>query len=269
MTEGFVSEIFCSNQGEGPLVGQRQVFFRTAGCTAQCRWCDTGYSKVRSPRCVVHGHNGEGTRTLPNPLSAAAAKREILEAARRDGSAAAVSITGGEPLEQGEFVLEVATRCKEAGLGVYLETNGLHDSEFAALIPFVDVVAMDIKLPSATGTVAWKRHEAFLARAFNGGARDGNRSNDDGERVTFFVKVVVDDRSTQREIETAARLVASADPGIPFVLQPESRTMLSKRAVPDRLRRFHRSLMSGRETAAEFLDDVRIIPQVHKILAIR
>ena len=54
MTTGYVSEIFCSIQGEGPLVGQRQVFFRTGGCSATCRWCDTVYSKVRSPRCVIH-----------------------------------------------------------------------------------------------------------------------------------------------------------------------------------------------------------------------
>jgi organic radical activating enzyme len=269
MTEGFVSEIFCSLQGEGPLLGQRQVFFRTAGCTAACRWCDTVYSKVRPPRCVVHGQNGEDTRALPNPISAHVAVEEILAAARKDEPAATVSITGGEPLEQGDFVLDVASRCKDAGLGVYLETNGLHDAEFAALIPYVDVVAMDIKLPSATGAVAWKRHEAFLARVFNGAARGMEASHGNGGQLDLFVKVVVDDRSTAREIETAARLVASADPGIPFVLQPESGTMMSKRSTPDALRGFYQSLVSGRETAAAFLDDVRVIPQVHKILAIR
>lgn len=269
MTEGFVSEIFCSLQGEGPLVGQRQVFFRTAGCAEACRWCDTVYSKVRSPRCVVHGQNGEDTRTLPNPISAEVAANEILAAARKDEPAATVSITGGEPLEQGDFVLDVASRCKDTGLGVYLETNGLHDAEFAALIPHVDVVAMDIKLPSATGAVAWKRHEAFLARAFNGATRGGEASHGNVGSLKLFVKVVVDDRSTAREIEMAAKLVASADPGIPFVLQPESRMIMSKRVTPDTLRCFRQLLVSGREAAAAFLDDVRVIPQVHKILAIR
>jgi 7-carboxy-7-deazaguanine synthase len=269
MTEGFVSEIFCSRQGEGPFVGQRQVFFRTAGCSATCRWCDTAYSKVRSPRCVVHGPNGEGARVLTNPISATAAVEEVLAAARRAPGVTAVSITGGEPLEQGEFVLDVAARCKGAGLGVYLETNGLHDAEFAAVIPYVDVVAMDIKLPSATGVVAWKRHEAFLARVF-ADAEPGRRDrHGNGGGVEVFVKVVVDDRSTEREIETAARLVASADPGIPFVLQPESRAMMSKRTTPESLRQLRASLASGSEAAAAHLEDVRIIPQVHKILGIR
>lgn len=265
MTTGFVSEIFCSDQGEGPLVGQRQVFFRTAGCSATCRWCDTVYSKVRSARCVLHGQNGGETRTLFNPITADAAASAVLEAARADGSAAAVSITGGEPLEQGEFVLDVAARCKAGGLGLYLETNGLHEEEFAAILPHVDVVAMDIKLPSATGVVAWKRHESFLSHV----VADPRAGRDNGGGPEVFVKVVVDDRSTEREIASAARLVASADPRIPFVIQPESRTLMSKRTTPETLRRLRRLLVSSREVAAAVLDDVRVMPQVHKILDIR
>ena len=265
MTTGFVSEIFCSDQGEGPLVGQRQVFFRTAGCSATCRWCDTAYSKVRSARCVLRGQNGAETRTLRNPISAGEGAGAVLEAARTDGSAAVVSITGGDPLEQEDFVLEVAARCKAGGLSVYLETNGLHAEELAAVLPYVDVVAMDIKLPSATGVVAWKRHESFLARLVADPPAGTNR----GSRPLVFVKVVVDDRSTEREIASAARLVASADRRIPFVLQPESRTLMSKRTTPDTLGRLRRVLVSGRVAAATVLDDVRVMPQVHKILDIR
>ncbi len=265
MTTGYVSEIFCSIQGEGPLVGQRQVFFRTGGCSATCRWCDTVYGKVRSPRFVIHGQDGEDARTLPNPVASVDAAREVLDAARRDGGTDTVSITGGEPLEQGEFVVDVARRCKEGGLSVYLETNGLHDVEFAKILPYVDVVAMDIKLPSATGMVAWKRHEAFLARL----AGDGARPRGNGNGAGVFVKVVIDDRSTPREIELAARLVASADPAIPFVLQPESGTILSNRKSPEAVRGVYRLLDSGREAAGALLDDVRVIPQVHKILDVR
>ena len=265
MTTGYVSEIFCSIQGEGPLVGQHQVFFRTGGCSATCRWCDTVYSKVRSPRCVIHGRGGEAARTLPNPVSSADAASEVLDAARRETRAETVSITGGEPLEQGDFVVEVARRCREGGLHVYLETNGLHDDEFARVLPYVDVVAMDIKLPSATGSVAWKRHEAFLACL----ADDGKRPPGNGHGVAAFVKVVVDDRSTPREIEIAARLVAAAGPEIPFILQPESGTILSGRKSPETVRGVYRLLETGREAASALLDDVRVIPQVHKILDIR
>jgi organic radical activating enzyme len=198
MTTGFVSEIFCSNQGEGPLVGQRQVFLRTAGCSATCRWCDTRYSKVRSSHCVIHAQNGDEERTVPNPISAAAAARAVLDAARKDASAVAVSITGGEPLEQVEFVRDIAARCKAGGLDVYLETNGLQAEALAVVLPYVDVIAMDIKLPSATGTVSWKRHESFLACAVSGVATGSHG----GAGAGVFVKV--GGRGPAHTVRTAA-----------------------------------------------------------------
>lgn len=39
-----VSEIFCSIQGEGDLVGMPAVFVRVAGCNLRCDWCDTKYA---------------------------------------------------------------------------------------------------------------------------------------------------------------------------------------------------------------------------------
>lgn len=148
---------------------------------------------------------------------------------------------------------------------MYLETNGLHDEALPAILPFVDVIAMDVKLPSATGTPAWKRHGAFLSRAV---AAEGTNGGG-GRRVDLFVKVVVDDRSSLREIEAAAQLVASADPLIPFVIQPESGALMSSRTTPESLARLERVLASGLSAARAVLADVRVIPQVHKILDVR
>lgn len=39
-----VSEIFESVQGEGPNMGKRSVFLRTALCNLTCTWCDTKYT---------------------------------------------------------------------------------------------------------------------------------------------------------------------------------------------------------------------------------
>jgi organic radical activating enzyme len=267
-TTGYVSEIFCSVQGEGPMVGQRQIFFRTAGCTADCRWCDTSYSKTRPSRCRIYGPGDGGVRTLSNPLTVGQAAREVLLVAEEDGSVGTVSITGGEPLEQSEFVTGVAARLKNGGLNVYLETNGIHDHAFAEILRYVDVVAMDIKLPSAFGTPAWDKHEAFLSQ-IDGTVFDPDVSSRNSDDKRIFVKVVVDDRSDLSEIEFAAQLIASTDARIPLVLQPESETMLSKRTSSGTLRRLNQLLDSGHAAAAAVLEDVRVIPQVHRILKVR
>jgi len=38
---GRIFEIFSSFQGEGTLVGRRQIFIRFAGCPLRCSYCDT------------------------------------------------------------------------------------------------------------------------------------------------------------------------------------------------------------------------------------
>ena len=43
-----IIEIFSSFQGEGLLIGERQIFVRFAGCNLDCNYCDTKNSKSES-----------------------------------------------------------------------------------------------------------------------------------------------------------------------------------------------------------------------------
>ncbi|MDX9694125.1 MAG: 7-carboxy-7-deazaguanine synthase QueE, partial [Methanothermobacter sp.] len=40
-----IMEVFSSIQGEGLLVGCRQIFIRFAGCNLNCKYCDTPESR--------------------------------------------------------------------------------------------------------------------------------------------------------------------------------------------------------------------------------
>ena len=63
-----------------------------------------------------------------------------------------MSLTGGEPLLQVDFIKNLAPKIKERGLKVYLETNGTMPERLSEIIGHVDTVAMDVKLPSISGT---------------------------------------------------------------------------------------------------------------------
>jgi len=255
---GHLSEMFCSLQGEGLFVGERQVFVRTAGCAATCSWCDTVYSKVLTPRFVTHTNDGSDKRWRPNPVAVADAVADAAAFAHTH-RVESVSITGGEPLEQAAFVAELARGLRAGGLRIHLETAGLHGEALRAVIDHVDVIAMDIKLPSATGVEHWDAHRRFLETI---------RTNPDPARVVF-VKVVVDLAAGVDEIERAARLVAEFDEHIALIIQPESEALFGRTTTREKSRALLDRVDAGARSAAAHLDTVRVIPQTHKVLHVR
>ena len=121
-----VIEIFSSFQGEGLLIGQRQIFVRFAGCNLNCNYCDTDDSK------------SEKSGKLMTPENVTEEINRILTPDCR-----AISFTGGEPSLYPGFINEVS---KNFNLDIMLETNGTLP-ENIDLIDRLDVVSLDIKLP--------------------------------------------------------------------------------------------------------------------------
>jgi len=239
-----------------------------AGCGETCSWCDTLYSKVRSASCAITLEAGGEVREIPNPITVKTAIRALRDVSQANPETSVVSITGGEPLEQVEFVRALAAQIKQCGKTVYLETNGVHDSALAEVLPFTDVIAMDIKLPSATRKPLWDAHMAFLSRLENT-AFDPACDPDQKEKKSVFVKIVIDDKSSPEEVELAVRLVASVGRSIPLVLQPESGILLAGAEDGDRRKKMDAALDAYYKVASAKLDNVRVIPQVHRLLNIR
>jgi organic radical activating enzyme len=239
---GKVAEVFRSWQGEGLLVGQRQVFVRLAGCAVGCRYCDTEWAFETPVDVAVPG----GGARMANPLSVQQVT-ELVEAAD-PGGRAPVSLTGGEPLEQPDFSAELVAALVDRD--VMLETAGLEAEALARLAPHVRWIACDVKLPSATGLPdVLQRHEVVLA------------SGALGDTETFF-KLVVDGDTSRAEVSAAAALLARYAPDRPVFLQPVTPMGGSPRLPRE-------SLDDLADALLELGLDVRVIPQVHKTLGVR
>jgi organic radical activating enzyme len=255
---GYLSEIFCSIQGEGLYVGERQIFVRCAGCSIGCRYCDTAYSNRRTPECVIYG---SGQQALPNPVAAEAVLREVTDLAASFAGLKTIALTGGEPLEQNRFIHTLARGLKEQGLTVYLDTNGIEADGLARVIDAVDIIAMDIKLPVDVGRTYWPEHEAFLRRIL-GHLAGGKKA---------FVKVIIGERIKMDEFEKAVRLIAGVDGSIPLVLQPESRldqVASGSGRIGGPADLAAADLLKKQAFALRHLKTVRVIPQCHKILGV-
>lgn len=242
-----IYEVFSGIQGEGPLVGLRQIFIRFCMCNLRCRYCDTTAARrmVREARLEIDPGSREFERVI-NPLNV----DTILQAVHRlnlpTGLHHSVSLTGGEPLLHFQFLERFLPPVRKAGLKIYLETNGTLPASLAKIIDLVDIVAMDIKLPSATGQRArYKTHKKFLQIA---------------SQKECIVKVVFCAHSTPQEMRRVGRLVATVDSRSILVLQPVTpKGGCIPPPTPEQMLEFQRILKG-------ILQDVRVIPQVHKLM---
>jgi organic radical activating enzyme len=248
-------EIFSSVQGEGPHVGTQTLFVRFGECDLRCRWCDSSdtWRPARSCRFELEAGGGQ-FRSVENPVSLEAA----LEASEALGLARHrfVSFTGGEPLLQPAALAAFARAFRARGPRIHLETHGAAPEALAEVVETIDVVSMDWKLVSdvrresdpARGPV--ESFEAAHARFLETARR----------APETVVKIVVTPASTDAEIDTAVACIARIHPSACLVLQPVTPCGAVKESPP--ASRLHALARRALET----LDDVRVIPQTHKIL---
>lgn len=246
-TEAHLYEIFSSFQGEGPYLGERQIFIRFLMCNMSCAYCDSADSLIPQKTFRVEETPGKKYFKLYNNPATIDQITGIIDHFRGPKDAHhSVSLTGGEPLLQIDVLKNLIPKLIEKGLKIYLETNGTMPERLAEIIDQIDIVAMDIKLPSMTGasdTIA--EHKKFLEIAI---AKD------------VFVKIVFGRDSKPVEIENASKAIESIDKDIPLVLQPVTPVRDIKHGpLPEQMITFH-------AIAKRHLTNVRVIPQVHKLM---
>jgi organic radical activating enzyme len=153
-----------------------------------------------------------------------------------------ISMTGGEPLCQPNAVKHIASK---VDLPVFLETNGTLPDALSDVIGAVDIIAMDIKLPSSCGGRSfWEEHAEFLSIA---------------AKKEVFVKIVLTPEMGDGEFFRALKLIYDISPNIPTILQPAT-------GGDGRCAVAASFAMNKQMIALSLLKDVRVIPQTHKML---
>lgn len=243
MNSANVIEIFSSVQGEGKYLGCRQIFIRLADCNLNCTYCDTNFK--RAEYCRIETFAGSMTfRNEKNPLNAAQVA-EVIKNFCSNVKHHSISFTGGEPLLHWQFVHDVAEAVKNFGVKIFLETNGTLPDELEKISDAIDIISMDIKLPSV-GQNLFNLHEKFLRVAC---------------RKDLYVKIVVADSTTREEFLSAVELVANINPKILLIIQPVTPVNGVKAASPEKI-------LSCQNEALKLLQDVRVIPQTHKFISL-
>ena len=126
---GFIHSIETMGLVDGP--GIRIVIFMQ-GCSLRCSFC----------------HNPDTWRSQSNLKISS---KDVVDEVRKYRSyielGGGVTFSGGEPLFQSEFLLEMLKLCKKAGIHTCIDTSGTgYDSKYLdEILKYTDLVILDIK----------------------------------------------------------------------------------------------------------------------------
>jgi len=229
-----INEIFSSIQGEGKLIGRRQVFVRFSGCNLDCEYCDTPHSKDPS----------YGTLFSEDEL-----KKSIKNLITPDFHS--VSLTGGEPLLHADFIKYFL---EKYDFNCLLETNGSLPDELKKIVKLIKYASLDFKLPEHCSTSNWDE-------LFKKELESLNLLIDEG--INTYCKIVILPSTKVDDISQIASRISNEIPknsDISLVIQPSDPL--------DQWVGQGKKLFGISESVGKYLD-VLTIPQVHKILKVQ
>ena len=144
--KGIVFDIRRGVTRDGPGI-RTSVFLK--GCPLRCVWCHNPESQ--SPEI-------ERAVTTDEVCGREMSVEEVMDEVRRDkvfyaSSGGGVTLTGGEPMMQGDFAFAIALAAHEDGIHVAIDTSGFAPwAAFERMLPVVDLFLYDLKCMDA------KRH---------------------------------------------------------------------------------------------------------------
>ena len=261
MTSAPVHEVFASLQGEGAFVGQPQVFVRLDGCPLRCAWCDTPHTwRAPAPEATSPDTEHGERRAWLTPGEVVALVEACDPGGRRP-----VSLTGGEPLMWPDFVLDLGAALN-GRRRLHLETAGALPRTLAEVLPAVQHVSADLKLPAdmaspvALEVPGCSREAAPASEAGWREQRQAVLGLLSGRDACLKLVVAADRRPGDYEelLSDAAALALD----LPLHLTPATPTR-GVAAPPEEL------VAGVAEAAAARGLAVRVLPQLHALLGLR
>ena len=146
---GFIFDIKRFTLHDGPGI-RTTVFFK--GCPLHCGWCHNPEGMGFQPIEWVHERNFDGHAIAEKEtIGYHIEVDELLLSIKRDRifyneSHGGVTFSGGEPLAQAAFLLELLHRCKDEAIHSCVDTSGYaSEADFSLIAQECDLLLIDLK----------------------------------------------------------------------------------------------------------------------------
>ena len=228
--------MFTSIEGEGILYGTKTLFVRLAGCPYSCFYCDT-----LDALPLDSGNEYSITEAC-----------KMIDSNLQDNTFK-VNFTGGEPLIQYEAVSELAKHVKTHGIPTYLESACFDSKKFLYVLPSIDFVKIEFK--TIDSEFIDEKHYPELVR----NTLECLQASIEAKKTTY-IKIVL---SSKTEMDSFKDLlnkifkIASKENIAGFIIQPT--TSISEPTL--------KQLLEFYDAVYPYYDEVRVVPQLHKIIS--
>ena len=229
-----IKEIFFSYQAEGPYIGSPTLFIRFAGCNLDCYYCDTKYAKIVSKRGNIKPQN------LAN---------KILKYIKKYNPEF-ISLTGGEPLLQKQLTDFLKEVIKYKNLKIYLETNASLVKQFNNVMNFIDVCAINLKIPEDD---VYNKNIMKKTQQIVNLCKNNNKE--------FFVKITIGGKKlySNSMLKKIQQFLINTKPKS-LVLQPETSSLKKRNKF------LFFNITRIFKLAKKYIPVIYIIPQLHRTL---
>ena len=231
-----IFEIFTSIEGEGILYGTKTLFVRLAGCPYTCFYCDT-----LDALPLDSGKEYSITEAC-----------DLIDTNLQDNTFK-VNFTGGEPLIQHEAVSELAKHVKARGIPTYLESACFDSKRFLHVLPSIDFVKIEFK--TIDSEFIDEKHYPELVK----NTLECLRAAVEAKKTTY-IKIVVSSKtelSSFKDLLDQIFKIISKQNISGFIVQPT--TSISEPTL-EQLLQFY-------DAVYPYYDEVRVVPQLHKIIS--
>lgn len=150
MNKGLIFDIRRFSVHDGPGI-RTTIFFK--GCPLSCWWCHNPESKSSAPEEAVKILTLEGKKfPVKEALGRYMTVDEVMTEVEKDRlffdeSSGGVTLSGGEPMLQAGFAIELLKKLKEKDIHTTVDTCGFVRREvLEATLPVTDLYLFDLKL---------------------------------------------------------------------------------------------------------------------------